>query len=84
MPLYRTHDEWAAEISNETVHGVLHVSWAQLPDGGYGARLAVYVKPRGRLGRGYLKLIDPFRHHIVYPGLMRRVARVWAERDATR
>lgn len=30
-PLYVTHDEFAAEIANQTVHGVMHLSW--VPDG---------------------------------------------------
>jgi hypothetical protein len=33
-------------------------------------RLAVYVRPNGWLGRGYMRLIDPFRRRIVYPALL--------------
>ena len=80
VPLYRTADEWAAEISNGTVHGVLHVGWAALDDGRYRAQMGVYVKPRGRLGQAYLRLIAPFRHTIVYPALMQQVGRMWRER----
>ena len=29
--LYLRHDEWAAEIANRTMHGVLHIGW--IPDG---------------------------------------------------
>jgi hypothetical protein len=81
-PIYRTDDEWAAEISNGTVHGVLHVGWVERQDGRYGAQLGIYVKPRGRLGQGYLLLIAPFRHLIVYPALMRQVRRAWEARPA--
>ena len=28
-PLYLTEDEWALEIANGTVHGVLHVGWVE-------------------------------------------------------
>jgi len=77
VPLYQTADEWAAEIANDTVHGVLHLAWAEEGDGRYGAQMAVYVKPRGRLGEMYLKLIAPFRHLIVYPALLRHVGRAW-------
>ena len=44
-PLYLTDDEWAAEIANRTVHGVLHLG--RIPDqtGGFRAQMAVYVKP---------------------------------------
>ena len=79
-PIYRTADEWAAEISNGTVHGVLHVGWVERGPGRYGAQLAIYVKPRGRLGQAYLLLIAPFRHVVVYPALMRQVRRTWEAR----
>src|SRR5215472_2233741 len=35
-PLYLLHDEWAAEIANRTMHGVMHVGW--VPDGAGGYR----------------------------------------------
>jgi hypothetical protein len=77
-PLYRTDDEFAAEISNRTVHGVMHLAWADRGEGTYQGQMAVYVKPRGQLGRGYMALIRPFRHWIVYPALMRQIERAWA------
>ena len=83
-PLYRTDDEWAAEISNDTVHGVLHLGWVEEGDGRYRAQMGVYVKPRGWLGEVYLKLIEPFRHLIVYPALMRQIGRAWDARDIAR
>jgi hypothetical protein len=48
--LYLTDDEWAAEIANRTVHGVIHIG--RVPDqaGRFRAQLAVYVKPNGLLG----------------------------------
>ena len=82
-PLYRTHDEWAAEISNATVHGVLQLSWVPLGNGRYGGRLAVWVKNRGALGRAYLLLIAPFRHLVVYPALLRQIGRAWQEEGIT-
>jgi hypothetical protein len=81
-PLYRTDDEFAAEISNQTVHGVVHLAWADRGDGRYQGQMAVYVKPRGRLGRGYMALIKPFRYAIVYPALMRQIERTWNARAA--
>ena len=80
VPLYRTEDEWAAEIANDTVHGVLHLVWLRQDDGLYQARMGVYVKPRGVLGRMYMRLIQPFRHLIVYPALMRAIGRAWEAR----
>ena len=80
VPLYRTGDEFAAEISNETVHGVLHLAWVEQADGRYQAQMAVYVKPRGLLGSAYMALIKPFRYCIVYPALLKRVEREWSAR----
>lgn len=44
--------------------------------------MAIYVKPRARLGTMYLTLIQPFRHVIVYPALTRQIGRAWAARTA--
>lgn len=79
-PLYRTDDEWAGEISNATVHGVLHLSWVDQGYGRYRGHLAVYVKPRGRLGDAYMLLIAPFRHLVVYPAMLRQIGRAWDAR----
>jgi hypothetical protein len=79
-PLYRTDVEFAAELSNQTVHAVMHLGWAQEGEDRYGGQMAVYVKPRGRLGKGYMALIAPFRHWIVYPALLRQLERQWRAR----
>jgi Protein of unknown function (DUF2867) len=78
--LYRTDDEYAAELSNRTVHAVLHLAWVEQGDGRYRGVMAVYVKPRGRFGQAYMALIKPFRYLIVYPALMRHIERAWTER----
>jgi hypothetical protein len=80
-PLYRTDREAAAEVSNRTVHGVAHFGWVDRGEGRYQAQMAVYVKPRGPFGQGYMALIKPFRYLIVYPALMRQVERAWNGRD---
>ncbi len=80
IPIYRTANEWAAEISNGTVHGVLHLGWVDQGEGRYRGQMGVYVKPRGRLGEAYMSLIGPFRHLIVYPAMMRQIQRVWEAR----
>lgn len=77
VPVFRTADEFAAEISNRTVHGVLHLAWVPQDDGTFQGQMAVLVKPRGVLGKGYMALITPFRLWIVYPALMRRIEREW-------
>ena len=79
-PLYRTDKEAAAEISNRTVHGVAHFAWVDQGGGRYQGQMAVYVKPRGPLGYGYMALIKPFRYLIVYPALMRQFERAWNRR----
>ena len=79
-PLYRTDTEFAAEVSNQTVYGVMHLAWVDQGGGRYRGQMAVYVKPRGAFGTGYMALIRPFRHWIVYPALMKQMEREWAER----
>jgi Protein of unknown function (DUF2867) len=81
-PLYRTDVEWAAEISNQTVHAVMHLAWVEKQAGLYQGQMGVYVKPRGRFGSTYMKAIAPFRHRIVYPALMREIERAWNARMA--
>jgi hypothetical protein len=77
-PLYRTADEFAAEISNRTVHGLMHLAWAEQGSGRHRAQMAVYVKPRGLFGRSYMAAIKPFRYLIVYPAMMRQIERTWS------
>jgi hypothetical protein len=79
-PLYRTDVEFAAELSNQTVHAVMHLAWVDRGEGSYQGQMAVYVKPRGRFGKGYMALIKPFRYWIVYPALMRQTERTWNRR----
>jgi hypothetical protein len=74
--------ELAAELSNQTVHAVMHLAWVDRGAGHYQGQMAVYVKPRGRLGKGYMALIKPFRYWIVYPALMRQIERAWNARTA--
>jgi hypothetical protein len=81
-PLYRTDVEWAAEVSNRTVHAVMHVAWVEKAEGHYQGQMAVYVKPRGTFGVAYMALIRPFRHRVVYPALMRQIERAWNARLA--
>jgi hypothetical protein len=84
VSLYRTDVEFAAEISNQTVHAVMHLAWADQGDDRYQGQMAVYVKPRGLFGKGYMALIKPFRYWIVYPALMRQTDRTWNTRVSQR
>ena len=57
--LYLIDDEWAAEIANRTMHGVMHIGWVLDATGGYRGQMAVYVKPNGLLGTAYMAAIRP-------------------------
>ena len=75
--VYLLDDEFAAEVANRTVHGVMHLGWVPDGSGGYRGQMAVLVKPNGPLGNAYMAAISPFRHLIVYPALMRQIERDW-------
>jgi hypothetical protein len=75
--LYLIDDEFAAEIANRTMHGVMHLGWVPDGTGGYHGQMAVYVKPNGVFGTGYMAAIRPFRHIIVYPPIMGQIGRTW-------
>ncbi len=79
-PLYLTDDEWALELANRTVHGLLHLSWVPDGAGAYRGQMAVLVKPNGPLGALYMKAIAPFRYLIVYPTMLREIGRKWQRR----
>jgi hypothetical protein len=81
-PLYITDDEFALEIANQTVHGVMHVGWVPDGTGGYRGQMAVLVRPNGVLGVAYLAAIAPFRHLVVYPLMIRAIGRAWRQSAA--
>ena len=68
VALYELPAEAAYEARNATVHAVLSVA---LVPASAGMRLywATWVRPVGCVTRAYMALIDPFRRHVVYPGL---------------
>jgi hypothetical protein len=82
-PLYLTGDEFAAEIANHTMHGVMHLGWVADGTGGWRGQMAVLVKPNGLLGAVYMASIRPFRHLIVYPAMMRQIERDWTRAART-
>ena len=75
--LYLTRDEWAAESANQTMHGVMHIGRVPIETGSFRAQLAIYVKPNGLLGIGYMAAIRPFRYLLVHPPMMREMGREW-------
>ncbi len=78
--LFLTDDEFAAEIANQTMHGVLHFGWVPEGSGGYRGQMAIYVKPNGLFGNAYMAAIKPFRYLIVYPQMLRTMERRWQDR----
>src|SRR5207248_9324129 len=78
--LYLLDDEFAAEVANRTMHGVMHIGAVPDGSGGIRARMAVLVKPNGLLGNAYMAAIRPFRHLIVYPAILREGALEWQAR----
>ena len=80
--LYLLDHEFAAEVANRTVHGVMHLGWIADGSGGYRGQMAVLVKPNGLLGNAYMALIRPFRHLIVYPPMLREIGRAWRALNA--
>lgn len=73
--LYLLEDEFAAEIANRTMHGVMHIGLVRDEEGGYRGQMAVLVKPNGLLGHVYMAAIKPFRHLIVYPPMLEEFER---------
>jgi uncharacterized protein DUF2867 len=75
--LYLLDDEFAAEIANRTMHGVMHLGWVPDGVGGYRGQMAVLVRPNGLFGNAYMAAIRPFRHLIVYPTVLRETEQEW-------
>lgn len=77
VPVYNLESESLAEIENATVHAAVHFSRVPSGPATWTIHMAVYVKPKGWLGRVYMVLIKPFRLWIVYPALMRAARQNW-------
>ena len=79
--LYMLENEFAAEMANSTVHGVLHLGWVEDERGGHRGQMAVLVKPNGVFGNAYMAAIKPFRYRVVYPATLRHIEAVWRSRS---
>lgn len=75
--VYQTHDEWAAELANKTVHTVMHIGWVPDPACGHRGQMTVLVKPNGVFGAVYMACIKPLRYLGVYPALLKSIGRRW-------
>jgi hypothetical protein len=82
--IYVLAEEALLEISNRTIHGLLHLGWIDGEAGRKTVELAIYVKSRGLSSDAYMALIGPFRHAIVYPPWIRRICTRWAEAASAR
>jgi SAM-dependent methyltransferase len=77
--VYLYENEMLTELSNDTVHALMHFGWVHKSGNYFTAQLAVYAKLRGNLGKFYMKLIMPFRQLIIYPTMMEDVNNKWEE-----
>src|SRR5262249_37092482 len=75
--LYLLEDEWAAEVANRTMHGVMHIGWVRDGPGACHPPRRGLLPPNGLLGTAYMAAIRPFRHLIVYPLATREIGRAW-------
>jgi hypothetical protein len=76
--VYSFEDETLHELSNSTEHSLMHWAWVQEKNDVCKVQMAVMVKHRNWFGKIYMKLIRPFRHHIVYPYVFRESIRLWS------
>jgi len=67
--VYRSDHDALYELSNDTVHALIHLAWP--------GKLRVLIKSRGWFTRLYMAAIWPFRMLFVYPALIRGVERTW-------
>ncbi len=78
--LYTLPAEAAYQVLNATVHAILIVAVTQSVSG-HRFFWATYLKPVGRITSLYMRVIDPFRRAIVYPGLESWLKRAWLTRS---
>ena len=76
VTLYVLPMEAAYQALNATVNAILIVALVKVASG-HRFFWATYLKPVGRITQFYMRLIDPFRRLIVYPGLESWLKRAW-------
>jgi hypothetical protein len=77
VPVYDLGLESLAEIENKTVLAAIHLGKILLSSNTYGIQMTIYVKPKGLFGQFYMQLINPFRHYIVYPVMLKIIGKQW-------
>ena len=74
--LYSFENEILHETANRTVHAATLFALTR-SDRAYRLYFAVYVRKVSWLTPVYMALIDPFRHWIVYPAILRQIQQSW-------
>ncbi len=74
--LYQFDDEILLEIINATTHAFILLS-LEATSKGYYAYVAVYAQDKTWWSPYYMRLIDPFRHWVVYPTMIRLLQQQW-------
>ena len=74
--IYAFENEVLEETINATVHAFSLMAMEPATDG-YTVYWAIYVKKASWLTPIYMTLIDPFRRHIVYPAIIKKLERAW-------
>jgi hypothetical protein len=80
--VYTFENEALAELMNATAHAFFCTALEPTEDG-YTLYWAIYVKEIGPFTKIYMSLIDPFRRRLVYPSMVERIERRWADRWAS-
>ena len=78
-PVYNLEHESLVEIENATVLAAIHLGRVPLNETQFTVQMTIYVKPKGVFGNVYMMLIKPFRHWIVYPALLKMIAKLWKD-----
>ena len=77
--VYTFDREALGEVINRTVHAFLLFA-LEPAEAGHTLYWGIYVKPVNRFTPVYMALIDPFRRHVIYPALIRRLEEAWRRR----
>ena len=77
--VYFFEDEALVELSNDTVHALLHLGWVDAPENASfkTPQMAIYIKSRGVMTKLYMGIIEPFRFVFVYPMWIRCITQAW-------
>jgi hypothetical protein len=77
--IYEFENEALSEVINGTVHAFSLLA-LEPTTAGYQINWAIYVKKVNGLTPFYMALIDPFRHWLIYPIIIRHLEQAWVGR----